>query len=178
VSEVRNRSQEKGVPYELLQGVSTLKDKMKHKIKHKMFIVIGLSSMLISPLAMAAIQAGVQAGQTTKQATGPAPSPVSGKAMFDLYCVPCHGKEGKGDGPAAAALKQPPADLTRISARNKGTFPVDTIRAFIDGRQTVSSHGSREMPVWGGLFVDVDRDSDMGKIRIANLTDYLRSIQK
>jgi mono/diheme cytochrome c family protein len=142
------------------------------------FSTFVFNTLLISPLGAAAIPGEVQAGQTTAQTAGPAPSPVNGKAMFELYCTPCHGKEGKGNGPAAAALKQPPADLTRISARNNGTFPADTIRAFIDGRRTVASHGSREMPVWGGLFVGVDRDSDMGKIRIANLTEYLRSIQR
>src|SRR6187401_2423532 len=44
-------------------------------------------------------------------------------AMFQSYCAPCHGKSGRGDGPAAAALKKAPADLTKISARNGGKFP-------------------------------------------------------
>lgn len=36
----------------------------------------------------------------------------SGKAMFETYCAVCHGKDGKGDGPAASAMKIPPFDLT------------------------------------------------------------------
>ena len=34
-----------------------------------------------------------------------------GKRLFEIYCVPCHGVAGKGDGPVAAKFSQPP-DLT------------------------------------------------------------------
>jgi len=37
---------------------------------------------------------------------------VSGKKIFSNLCVACHGVSGKGNGPAAAALKQKPADFT------------------------------------------------------------------
>jgi putative copper export protein/mono/diheme cytochrome c family protein len=35
-----------------------------------------------------------------------------GFALYPDNCAACHGAHGKGDGPAAAALKVPPADLT------------------------------------------------------------------
>ncbi len=35
-----------------------------------------------------------------------------GKALYQAYCVSCHGPQGRGDGPAAASLPVPPADLT------------------------------------------------------------------
>lgn len=35
-----------------------------------------------------------------------------GAALFRTHCMPCHGPAGRGDGPAAAALDAPPADLT------------------------------------------------------------------
>ena len=35
-----------------------------------------------------------------------------GEALFRTHCASCHGSEGRGDGPAAAALAGPPADLT------------------------------------------------------------------
>jgi mono/diheme cytochrome c family protein len=139
-----------------------------------MFIVFALTAVSL-PLSALAMRREFVQGRASGQYT---PSPVNGKAMFDLYCTPCHGKEGKGDGPAAAALKKQPSDLTRISARNNGTFPTDKIRRYIEGRETVAGHGTREMPIWGGLFSDVDRDGDMARIRIANLADYLKSIQK
>lgn len=36
----------------------------------------------------------------------------AGKAKYDANCVGCHGKTGKGDGPAAAALNPKPQDHT------------------------------------------------------------------
>ncbi len=35
-----------------------------------------------------------------------------GKKIYTKSCVACHGESGKGDGPAAAALEQKPADFT------------------------------------------------------------------
>lgn len=35
-----------------------------------------------------------------------------GKELYENYCVTCHGEKGTGDGPAAASLLPPPADLT------------------------------------------------------------------
>ncbi len=34
-----------------------------------------------------------------------------GKAIYSKKCVACHGASGKGDGPAAKALKPPPGDF-------------------------------------------------------------------
>jgi len=39
------------------------------------------------------------------------------------------------------------------------------------------SHGSSEMPVWGPVFHRVERDQDLGLLRINNLMKYLGSIQ-
>src|ERR1022692_4235248 len=39
-------------------------------------------------------------------------SASSGKEMYWAYCAACHGTDGKGDGPASAALKSRPLDLT------------------------------------------------------------------
>ena len=37
---------------------------------------------------------------------------TAGKQIFSQICTPCHGPEGKGDGPAAAALDPKPRNLT------------------------------------------------------------------
>src|SRR5580765_855307 len=58
---------------------------------------------------------------------------VDGKDLFTNYCAACHGTGAKGDGPAAAALNKKPADLTKISARNGGTFPATKVSRFIEG---------------------------------------------
>src|SRR5215471_18318518 len=53
------------------------------------------------------------AGQPTiKKEAAKSVSSADGPGMFQSYCAPCHGKSGKGDGPASAALKTKPADLT------------------------------------------------------------------
>ena len=97
-------------------------------------------------------------------------------AMFQSYCTPCHGKAGKGDGPAAAALKKMPADLTKLSARNGGKFPETQVKRYIEGLDEVSAHGSRDMPMWGSLFRDLNRDT--AQIRVQALSDYLKGMQQ
>jgi len=37
---------------------------------------------------------------------------VAGAALYPGHCASCHGADGRGDGPQAAALPVPPADLT------------------------------------------------------------------
>jgi mono/diheme cytochrome c family protein len=99
-----------------------------------------------------------------------------GAGMFLSYCSPCHGKLGRGDGPAAVALKTPPADLTRISARNKGSFPEVRVKRFIEGVDEVAAHGTREMPMWGPAFREMNRDT--AALRVQALADYLKGLQQ
>lgn len=98
------------------------------------------------------------------------------KMMFDSYCAVCHGKEGRGNGPAASALAKVPADLARISVRNGGKFPDVRIRRYIEGVDEVTAHGTRDMPMWGSLFNALNRDT--AQLRIASLADYLKSMQQ
>jgi mono/diheme cytochrome c family protein len=100
---------------------------------------------------------------------------IQGPALYKAYCEACHGPEAKGNGPAASTLKFPPADLTRISARNGGTFPLMRIERIISGEEERRGHGA--MPAWGPVFSEVDRDQDLGRVRIDNLARYLRDIQ-
>lgn len=75
-----------------------------------------------------------------------------GRADFKTYCASCHGLTAKGDGPMADQLKNAPADLTQLAAKEGGEFPFwDTYR-MIDGREAIAVHGGREMPVWGAEF--------------------------
>jgi len=104
---------------------------------------------------------------------------VKGPDLYRAHCSACHGPEGKGDGPLASALKTKPADLTALSGNNGGRFPVERVRKFISGDEpTLSSHGSREMPVWGPIFHQIEDDQDLGNVRLQNLIKYLTTIQR
>ena len=101
-----------------------------------------------------------------------------GPELFKAYCATCHGKDAKGGGPMAASLRIAPPDLTRIAVRNGGTFPFLQVQKIISGeQQPPSTHGTREMPVWGPLFSEVSWDQDLGRVRIYSLAKYLEAIQ-
>ena len=105
-------------------------------------------------------------------------SAVSGKEMFTSYCAVCHGPNGQGDGPAAAAMKKPTPDLTRLSAANGGKYPELSVIHTLSAREVIS-HGSQEMPVWGVLLKSVsNRDNDIARMRVLNLTAYIKTLQK
>jgi mono/diheme cytochrome c family protein len=76
-----------------------------------------------------------------------------GKMEYQSSCAPCHGSDAKGDGPVSSQLKAHPTDLTILAKKNSGVFPFNELYKVIDGREAVSSHGTRDMPVWGYRFV-------------------------
>lgn len=104
--------------------------------------------------------------------------PTSGAEMFRAYCAPCHGLDGRGNGPAAAALKKPPTDLTELALRNNGKYPELKVFNAIVGDTNITAHGSKEMPVWGEVLRSLSRDEAMAKMRISNLTRYVETLQK
>ena len=139
---------------------------------------------LITGAALACVVAfgwspqGAVKNQGSKQEDARLIESIQGPALYKAYCASCHGTDAKGGGAMAKSLKVPPADLTRISARNAGKFPLMRIEKIISGEeQTGSGHGTREMPVWGSIFSQVTRDQDLGRVRIDNLARYLRDIQ-
>ena len=103
---------------------------------------------------------------------------VKGSDLFRAHCAACHGSGGMGDGPLTAALKAKVPDLTVIAKNSGGKFPSEAVRGTILGDDVVRSHGSREMPVWGPIFHQVEADQDFGNVRLENLVKYLQSIQK
>ncbi len=105
-------------------------------------------------------------------------SPVDAKASYDAYCAVCHGKAGKGDGPAAVALKKAPTDLTQLTKKNGGKFPDARLSQYISGQETVAAHGTRDMPVWGVIFHSIDaQDKIKDDLRVHNLVNYIQTLQ-
>ena len=60
---------------------------------------------------------------------------VAGQDLFEFYCASCHGRDGKGNGRVAPALKVPPPDLTRLAQQNRGTFPAARVERVTQGRR-------------------------------------------
>jgi mono/diheme cytochrome c family protein len=113
-----------------------------------------------------------------KHEAAPSTSPASGKDMFVNYCASCHGRDAKGDGPAAAALKSLPADLTTLAKRNGGKYPSDKVTAILRGQTKLAPHGDQEMPVWGPVFWHMSQGhEEQVQQRIANLNKYIESLQ-
>lgn len=128
-------------------------------------------------LAGARIALAQDATKTIKKVPAPVTSAGSGEEMFNTYCAVCHGKSGKGDGPAASAFKIPPANLTRLAANNNGKFPSDHVAETIRvGPRDAKAHGSRDMPVWGNVFAAMG-DKAQVEQRIHNLTGYIETLQ-
>ena len=127
-------------------------------------------------IAAVAISATAAAAQTKVEQAPIKQVPASdARAMFDTYCAVCHGKTGVGNGPAASALAKVPADLTKISARNGGTYPEVKVKRYIEGLDEVAAHGSRDMPMWGDLFRSLNRDT--AQIRVQALSDLIKGMQ-
>ncbi len=84
----------------------------------------------------------------------------SGARLFEIYCQPCHGAAGQGDGAVASYFTlRPPADLTgtKVRAQTDG-YIYATIR-----------DGGGSMPPLGGSLSETERWA---------VVTYLRSLQQ
>jgi mono/diheme cytochrome c family protein len=136
--------------------------------------------LFLPVFAAALLAATLSWGQETKIKKTPIQqsNSTSGKQMFGDYCAPCHGISGKGDGPAAPALKTPPADLTQLAKKNNGKFPMDHVMNVLRQGSPSASHGNSDMPIWGPLFRSLDPTSPViVDQRIKNLSTYIESLQ-
>ena len=142
-----------------------------------------LSVLLLAGVSSAALLGVAQQPATKIKSVPIQPtSAASGPQMFSTYCAVCHGADGKGNGPAASALKSPATDLTMLSQKNGGTFPTDHVSSVLKFGVTNPAHGSADMPIWGDLMQTLTPASqNAGPVvhqRISNLIDYLKTIQK
>ena len=108
---------------------------------------------------------------------------MDGEELYQELCAVCHGKEGRGDGPAGEALKKDVPDLTGLAAENGGEFPQAEVEAFITGKTRVVEHGTIDMPIWGKVFESASPGSNkarrrgLARQRVYNIAEYLSSIQ-
>src|SRR6476659_4985783 len=88
-----------------------------------------------------------------------------GEKIFQTRCFVCHGREGKGDGPAATGLGATVRDLTSAAWQQATTD--ETIRSVIrNGAQAVG--GSAAMPP----------NPDLSDSQVRSLTRYIRELRK
>ncbi len=99
---------------------------------------------------------------------------AAGKALYDGKgaCASCHGANGAGDGPAAAALNPKPASFAagafRLDTDGDGKTGTDTDLANVIKNGAGKYGGNAAMPPHAD-FSDADID---------NLVAYIRSLKK
>ena len=130
--------------------------------------------MLLAALAMLSTTAMAQQAK-----------PVDfGKREFENNCAACHGRDGKGGGLYVEYLKRSPPDLTTMTARNAGVFPLSKVYEVIEGAG--AGHGGRDMPIWGQdyrvkaaeYYIDMPYDSEAYvRVRILALSEYVSRLQ-
>ena len=146
--------------------------------------LILLAALVLSVSATAQTPSAGQSGTSSskpvqiKKTTAPYTDPTSGKAMYNAYCASCHGVDGKGDGPAASALKASPTNLTTLASSNHGNYPAASVANIVRGDTVLAAHGDKDMPVWGPVFLAIaHRDQAQELLRIRNLNDYIQQMQ-
>jgi mono/diheme cytochrome c family protein len=121
---------------------------------------------------------------TSSAVSGQETDAEAGRDLYARYCVQCHGIDAKGDGPMADMLAIDTPDLTALTARNGGIFPMEGVARQIDGRAPMLAHGG-EMPIFGPWFESVQKvvlrlpngQPLVTALPLGNLVAYLESIQ-
>lgn len=88
-------------------------------------------------------------GEEAVMAEAPAEQEFDAKGAFTTVCATCHGANGAGDGPGAAALNPKPANFSEASFW-EGKTDEELIKAIREGGASVGK--SPLMPAWGGLY--------------------------
>jgi mono/diheme cytochrome c family protein len=154
---------------------------MKIRWSMRFAVALGFASAitLVSSLALAG-----RSEQASKPEINVVPCKAiisaEGKDNYMAYCAVCHGKDAKGGGPAAAAMKLPVPDLTTLAGRNGGKFNYFAVEDIIrgTGKDPTKAHGTEDMPVWGPVFTAAISDTASRTLRIKNLVTYIQSIQQ
>lgn len=89
---------------------------------------------------------------------------AAGRALYQQYCSMCHGPQGKGNGPAAAAMNPKPRDHTDGPYMNALS---DAHLTAVIGEGGAAVQRSPLMPSWKGT---------LSPKQIADVIAYLRTL--
>lgn len=104
------------------------------------------------------IRSRTKAGSTLVNPVAPTEQSVAkGRALFGIYCVPCHGAEARGDGTVAEKFTRPPDLRSPDVEKRADGFLYATIRL-----------GGVRMPSYGHVLSPSER---------WDLVNYVRSLQ-
>jgi mono/diheme cytochrome c family protein len=104
--------------------------------------------------------------------------PTDGKGMYTNYCAPCHGANGRGQGPIAISKKLTPPDIATLSQRNGGVYPKLHVVGVLEHGTWPNGHAQSVMPEWGSTIGMISQnDKANAKLRIHNLSKYLETLQ-
>lgn len=132
-----------------------------------------MSSTALALIAAAALAAGAAGAQNAEV----------GAEFFGQYCATCHGMDAKGDGPMTQMMTVTVPDLTMLSERAGGKFPMLDVIHIIDGRTGLRAHGG-PMPVYGAVFrsesgaTGSDAEVLHGLGKVLSIAYYLESLQQ
>lgn len=147
-------------------------------VKRKKNPMFALNAILLCTALTAVLGISRAEQKTDQKHPARQPNRISGKETFLKYCASCHGEDAKGKGPAAIALKPPPADLTTLARRYDGKFPSGYVGALLKFGRNLAAHGSDDMPVWGSNFRDLDPIKDpTGQQHLDDVIAYIESFQ-
>ncbi len=107
-----------------------------------LFVGLTASDMLdrglVEPMKVVDSGGGADMGDVAKLAKVTPEQITEGKKIFAANCISCHGTEGKGNGPAAAAFTPKPRNFTSGEWKNGGK-PTEIFQTLISGLGSMPS---------------------------------------
>lgn len=141
------------------------------KTASALFALLATTVVLLAPISISARSGNDEAklhknSQDSIKAVlakaEPEGDPAKGMEIFQANCAACHGPEGKGNGPAAAALNPKPRNLS--DAEYVSTLSNEhLVKVITEGGASVGK--SPMMAAWGGILSEND---------ILNVIAYVR----
>jgi mono/diheme cytochrome c family protein len=94
-----------------------------------------------------------------------------GHEVYELYCVMCHGADGRGDGPGAAATNPKPRDFT------SGSFYIDANANNVAGEDIDLARVIRESPAtFGGSKAMPAYKESLSEAQVRDLVAFIRGL--